>query len=219
VPVDLATGAKDLIYEEPPERWSVPGALTGGCWHDGYLYFCNTDRLSRLGPDGTVEDVVTGLPGRGDHQANHPVVGPDGFLYWGQGSVTNLAVGGADNFAYEWLPKFPDEHDVQARDITLTGRNYRYRNVLGDLGEWVECGAFLPFGTRTEPGQMIKGSAKASGAILRCRPDGSQSAVVRAHQRAADARHAPPTAVLGTRAAVRQTVACGRRGRAVPRAT
>jgi glucose/arabinose dehydrogenase len=58
----------------------------------------NTDTLSRIGPDGRSEDIVSGLPGRGDHQANHPVVGPDGKLYFGVGSVTNAGVVGPDNF-------------------------------------------------------------------------------------------------------------------------
>lgn len=176
--LDTSTGKRELLYEEPPERWMATGALTGGCWHEDSLYFCNTDRLSRLNSDGTVVDVVTDLPGRGDHQANHPLVGPDGFLYWGQGSYTNLGVVGADNFAYEWLPKFPRDHDVPAHDVTLTGLNLHYRNVLGSLSESVECGAFLPFGTPSHKGQVVPGATKASGSVLRCRPDGSDLEVV-----------------------------------------
>lgn len=176
--VDLETGAKQLLHEEPEDRWFLSGALTGGVWHDGALYFCNTDRLSRLDADGSVTDVVTGLPGRGDHQANHPLVGPDGYLYWGQGCATNLGVVGADNFAFEWLAKFPADHDVPAEDITLTGRNFRYRNVLGKLDEWVECGAYLPFGTPSQPGQVIPGSPKASGAVLRWKPGAADVEVV-----------------------------------------
>jgi glucose/arabinose dehydrogenase len=176
--VDLAIGTKTLLYEEPESRWVQTGALTGGVWYEGALYFCNTDRISRLDADGSVTDVVTGLPGRGDHQANHPVVGPDGYLYWGQGSATNLAVVGADDYAYEWLPKFPQEHDVPAEDITLNGRNFRYRNVLGNLEDWVESGAYLPFGTPSQPGQVIPGSAKASGAVLRWKPGAGDVEVV-----------------------------------------
>jgi hypothetical protein len=55
------------------------------------------------------------------------VVGPDGKLYWGQGSATNAGVVGADNFAYEWLPKFPGFCDVPAQDITQAGRLQRRR--------------------------------------------------------------------------------------------
>src|SRR5574339_220327 len=64
-------GGVEEFFRLPAERWQRTGALTGACWHEGHLYFCNTDTLSRLGPDGRLEDLVTGLPGRGDHQANH----------------------------------------------------------------------------------------------------------------------------------------------------
>ena len=124
VKIDLATGGQATIYEEPDERWFKTGALTGVLWHAGYLYFTNTDRLSRLEADGTVEDIVTGLPGRGDHQTNYPVLGPDGKFYFGVGTATNAGVVGADNFAYEWLPTFPEFHDIPAQDIRLVGRNY-----------------------------------------------------------------------------------------------
>jgi glucose/arabinose dehydrogenase len=176
--VNVQTGDYEVIYEVPEERWHKTGALTGVCWHEGDLYFTNTDTLSRLAPDGTVEDIATGLPGLGDHQTNHPVVGPDGKIYFGQGCVTNSGVVGADNFAYEWLPKHPHMCDVPAQDIRLVGRNYEYHNVLGDVTQTVRSGAYVPFGTETAPGQVIRGSVKCSGSILRCNPDGSALEVV-----------------------------------------
>lgn len=178
VKVNTQTGDCETVYELPEERWIKTGAFTGACWHQGYLYFMNTDTLSRLGPDGRVEEIVTGLPGRGDHQANYPVVGPDGKLYFGVGCATNSGVVGADNFAYEWLSKFPDMHDVPAQDITLVGRNYPYQNVLGNILETVHSGAYVPFGTSTQPGQVIKGNVKCTGSILRCDLDGSNLEVV-----------------------------------------
>src|SRR3954452_7094962 len=102
----------------------------------------NTDTLSRISPTGEVQDIVTNLPGKGDHQANYPVVGPDGKLYFGVGSATNSGVVDADNAAYEWLPKFPASCDVPAQDITLVGRNYEYQNVLGDITQTVRTGAY-----------------------------------------------------------------------------
>ncbi len=182
--VNVATGEYETFFDLPEERWNKTGAFTGACWHQGQLYFMNTGTgadargaLSRLRPDGTIEDLVTGLPW-GDHHPNYPVVGPDGKLYWGQGTATNMAVVGADNFAYEWLQHFPDWHDVPGQDITLTGRNYEYRNVLGNLTETVRSGAYVPFGTETEPGQVIKGDVKCNGAVLRCTPDGSDLELV-----------------------------------------
>jgi glucose/arabinose dehydrogenase len=178
VKIDPATGEQATFFELPAERWIKTGAVTGACWHQGYLYLMNTDTLSRIGPDGKLEDIVTGLPGRGDHQANYPIVGPDGKIYFGMGSATNMGIVGADNAAYEWLPKFPQVHDVPAQDLTLVGRNYEYRNVLGSLAETVKSGAFVPFGTETYPGQVIKGDVKCNGAVLRCNPDGSGLEVV-----------------------------------------
>jgi glucose/arabinose dehydrogenase len=175
--VDVRTGEKELFYEVPEEQWRMTGALTGGCWHDGSFYFANTDRICRLGPDGRVEDIVTGLPW-GDHHTNYPIIGPDGKLYWGNGTATNTGIVGADNWAYEWLRHRPEGHDVPGRDVVLTGRNYEYQNVLGSLTETVRTGAYVPFGTETHPGQVIKGDVKASGSILRCNPDGSDLELV-----------------------------------------
>src|SRR5438552_8547478 len=58
----------------------------GACWHRGSLYLANTDTLLRIGPDGGLDEILTDLPGRGDHQTNYPVLGPDGRLYFGVGS-------------------------------------------------------------------------------------------------------------------------------------
>ncbi len=178
VRVDARTGEKKVHFEFPPERWVKSGSLTGVCWHDGFLYVTNTDTLSRIGPDGELEDLVTGLPGLGDHQTNHPVVGPDQKVYFGQGCVTNMGVVGADNFAFEWLDKHPQVHDVPAKDVVLAGRNYVFQNVLGDVTAKVTTGAFVPFGTETRPGQVIPGDVKCSGSILRCNLDGSDLEVV-----------------------------------------
>jgi glucose/arabinose dehydrogenase len=176
--VDTGTGECEQVIELPEERWFRVGALTGACWRDGALYFANTDTLSRLTPNGQIEDIVTGLPGCGDHQTNYPVAGPDGKLYFGVGRATNADVVGADNFAYEWLPHFPDTHDVPAHDVTLTGRNYAFQDVLGNVAETVRTGAFAPFGTENAPGQIVDGDVKCTGAILRCDTDGSHLEVV-----------------------------------------
>ncbi len=176
--IDVNTGRKEVVYTVPEARWIHSGALTGACWHEGFLYFTNTDTLSRLGPDGTVEDLVTGLPGRGDHQTNHPLVGPDGKIYFGQGCVTNAGVVGADDYAFEWLPRFPDVCDVPAQAITLTGENFETRDVLDGVQHTACTGAYVPYDTATTRGQVIPGSDKPSGAIMRCNRDGSHLEVV-----------------------------------------
>jgi ferritin-like metal-binding protein YciE len=50
--------------------------------------------------------------------------------------------------------------------------------VFGHLTETVRTGAYVPFGTETTPGQVIKGSVKCTGAVLRCNPDGSELELV-----------------------------------------
>jgi glucose/arabinose dehydrogenase len=181
--VDLATGEYETFFELPAERWISTGAFTGACWRDGRFYFMNTGgdndlgTLSRLREDGTIEDLVTDLPW-GDHQPNHPLVGPDGKLYWGQGSATNLGVVGADNYGYEWLKAYPDRHDWPGQDIVLTGRNYEYQNVLGSITETVRTGAYVPFGTETHPGQVIPGRVKCTGAVLRYDPETEELGLV-----------------------------------------
>ena len=171
--VNLATGEWEVFFDLPDDRWKITGAVTGACWYDGHLYLMNTDTLSRITPDKRLEDLVTDLPGKGDHQSNYPVIGPDGKIYFGQGTHTNTGVVGADNYAYEWLRHFPQAHDVPGADIVLTGQNYKMPNVLGTPGTTVKTGAFVPFGTETTSGQIIKGSVRCNGSVLRCNPDGS----------------------------------------------
>jgi glucose/arabinose dehydrogenase len=175
--IDPRTGRQEVFFSWPEERWIKTGAVTGAAWRDGYLYVTNTDTVSRIGPDGRIEDIVTGLPGRGDHQVNQPAFGPDGRLYFAVGSVTNTAVVGPDNAGYEWLPKYPEVHDVPAQDVVLAGRNFDSHDVLGDQRNVVSTGAFVPYGTSTQPGQVIPGSVK-SNALLRCDPDGANLEVV-----------------------------------------
>jgi len=176
--VDPGTGATTVVHEFTGPDWHQTGAVTGAVFVDGALIVTNTDRVVRIEPDGSRQTIVDGLPGRGDHQTNHPAVGPDGLVYFGVGSATNSGVVGSDNAAYGWLKDNPDTHDVPARDVVLAGRNYDDRDVLGDLSRTVRTGAYVPFGTETVAGQVIPGDVKASGAILRCRPDGTELEVV-----------------------------------------
>jgi len=176
--VDPATGDRTLVADLE-DRWNRTGAATGAAWHDGALIVANTDSLLRVDlASGAVEELVTDLPALGDHQTNHPIVGPDGRLYWGQGCVTNLGVVGADNFGYEWLATHPEHCDVPGGDIELIGQNFEVPDVLGNPLQSVESGAYVPFGTPTVAGQVIRGQAKASGAVLSCAPDGSDLRVV-----------------------------------------
>src|SRR5215212_7379595 len=176
--VDIRSGEWEPFFTLPEDKWIKGAALTGACWHKGYLYLMNTDTLMRIGSDGQAQEILTGLAGRGDHQSNHPIIGPDEKIYFGAGCATNCGVVGPDNFGFEWLPKFPEFCDVPARDIKLVGHNYEAHDVLGDVRDTVLTGAYVPFGTPTQPGQIIKGNVKCTGSILRCNLDGSNLEVV-----------------------------------------
>ena len=175
--VDVDSGRSEPFFTWPKDRWAKTGSVTGATWHDGWLYISNTDTVSRIDRDGRLEDIVTGLPGRGDHQVNQPRFGPEGKLYFAVGCATNSGVVGPDNAAYEWLPEQPDMHDVPARDVVLAGRNFESHDVLGDQRRTVRTGAFVAYGMETKPGQVIPGQTK-SNALLRCNPDGSDLEVV-----------------------------------------
>jgi Glucose / Sorbosone dehydrogenase len=88
------------------------------------------------------------------------------MLYFGQGTATNSGVVGTDNAQFGWLKRHPEFHDVPCRDITLAGRNFETTHWDGS-GKTVSTGAFLPYGTPSTPGQVIRGSVPCSGAVMR----------------------------------------------------
>lgn len=174
------------------------GPVTDILWHDGQLYVSHRGKISSVKPDGSVTDLVTGLPSSGDHFNNEMTIGPDGKLYFGQGTATNSGVVGLDNsYPYVWLLLYPDVYDVPARDMNLTSESFltpHPNNVLARQGKLLSLGsdvvyavssvfsrnkdysmlvrtrAFQPFGEREK---NVKGEVKASGTILRMNTDGS----------------------------------------------
>ncbi|WP_207493801.1 PQQ-dependent sugar dehydrogenase [Aridibaculum aurantiacum] len=174
------------------------GPITDLLWHKGRLYVSHKGKISAVGNDGAVVDLVTGLPSHGDHFNNEMSVGPDGKIYFGQGTATNSGVVGLDNaYPYVWLLLHPDVHDVPARDMRLSRESFltpQPNNVLARQGRLISFGrdvsyavssvfnrskntsmlvrtrAYQPFG---EKSRDVKGQVKASGTILRMNPDGS----------------------------------------------
>lgn len=174
------------------------GPITDILWHQNQLYVSHRGKISVVDGNGTTKDLVTGLPSHGDHFNNQMTIGPDGKIYFGQGTATNSGVVGLDNsYPYVWLLLHPDVHDVPAKDIRLTGESFltpQPNNVLSRQGNLTSFGndvgyavasvfnrkkeksmlvrtrAFQPFG---EKSRDAKGQVKASGAILRMNTDGS----------------------------------------------
>ena len=152
----------------------LEGPVTGLLVHNNQVYVSHKGKVSIVQEDGSLRDIVTGLPSNGDHQNNQIVMGVDGRIYMGQGTVTNAGVVGEDNHIFGWLKNKPEEHDVPCKDITLVGQNFETGNPLTeDNDDKAVTGAYKPFGTPSIPNEVIKGNPKCGGSIVSFNPDGS----------------------------------------------
>jgi len=145
------------------------GPLNGMALRGGKLYLSHRGKLTALDlKSGDQEELVTGLPSLGDHQNNDLIFGPDGALYFGQGTATNAGVVGSDNFVYAWVERHPKFHDFPSRDFTLTGENYEALDLsTPEPSDKRSTGAFAPFGVNRSRGEMVRATLPASGAIHR----------------------------------------------------
>lgn len=155
-----------------PGDYSAP--ITDLLWHNGRLYISHRGKISAWDAASGLNDIVTGLPSMGDHHNNQLAIGPDGKLYFGQGTATNSGVVGIDNFMMGWLNLHPQFHDTPARSINLKGRDFLTINPFMLTSQqqpmMATTAAFQPFGgdeTSVEP------AVKSNGTILRCNLDGS----------------------------------------------
>ena len=145
------------------------GPLNGLALREGELYISHRGKITLLDLEsGEREDLVTGLPSLGDHQNNDLLFGPDGALYFGQGTATNAAVVGSDNFVYAWTDRYPRFHDFPSRDFILTGENYEALDLsTPEPSDKKSTGAFAPFGVNRSKGEVVRATVPASGAIHR----------------------------------------------------
>jgi hypothetical protein len=148
------------------------GPWSGITWHEGNFYVAEGGeaeggRILRISPQGSITALVDKLPSVGDHHTNGPVI-KDGFIYFGQGTATNSAVVGTDNAEFGWLTRRKDFHDIPCKDIILSGQNYESADPFDSTGKnRVTTGAYLPFGTASTAGQVIRGATPCTGAVLR----------------------------------------------------
>lgn len=153
------------------------GILAGG---DGKIYVNERERLVRIESDGSVTPLVSNLPSWG-HGNDHMVWGRDGKIYFTQGSTTNSGVMGLDNQSppqghldQRGFQFRPQARDIPCEDVTLTGQNFETDDPRpGRQGQKAMTGAFLPYGTASTPGQVVKGEVPCSLSLLVVNPDGS----------------------------------------------
>jgi glucose/arabinose dehydrogenase len=149
------------------------GPWTSVWWHENNFYVAEGGELEggkilKISRTGKITELVAGLPSMGDHHTNGVVIGPDGYLYFGQGTATNSGIVGEDNARFGWLRRKPAFHDIPCRSVTLSGKNFESENILKpDAKERVSTGAYSPYGTPTEKGQVIEGRLPCSGAVMR----------------------------------------------------
>lgn len=156
------------------------GPWTGVAFHQGAFYVSEGGeleggRILRVAADGAVQPVVQNLPSQGDHHTDAITSGPDGWLYFGQGTASNSGVVGEDNAEFGWLKRNPQLHDIPGQDILLSGQNFASKDVLKakpGKKDVVVTGGFSAFGTSTSEGQRIKGRVPCNGSVMRIRPEG-----------------------------------------------
>jgi glucose/arabinose dehydrogenase len=154
--------------------------VNGLVWHDGGFYISEggfPGRISRWTPGGARQTVLDGLPGRGNYHTNMVAIGPDGWLYFSQGAMTNSGVVGLDAYDLAWLKQLPHPFDLPGFDIALAGEVFPTSDPFSPGGS-ATTAAFSPFGKAEAPRAAIAGRVPCTAAIMRCRPDGSDLALV-----------------------------------------
>lgn len=158
-------------------------ALVGLTWHDGSFYITHraadlTGAVSRVSMDGQVTKVFDGIiDSQAEHQINDVRVGPDGRMYVSVGPAGNAGVIGPS--VAPWVAKSPRVHPTPCQDIVLTGRNFRTPDfrTKDDTTDMATTGAYVPFGTETQPGQRIAGTNKCGGSILAFDPMNAEATI------------------------------------------
>jgi glucose/arabinose dehydrogenase len=152
---------------------SANGPWNGVAYHQGSFFVAeggavaNDGKILRISPQGQITVLVEGLPSGGDHHTNGPAIGPDGHVYFGQGTVTNSGVVGPDSAEFGWLKRHPQLHDIPCKDIKHTGQSIESKNVLAPDQPDVKTSPYAPFGKVVEQNAVVAGKIPCSGAILK----------------------------------------------------
>jgi glucose/arabinose dehydrogenase len=154
--------------------------VNGLTWSDGGFYIAEggyPGRISRWTPGRARVTVLDGLPGRGNYHTNTVAVGPDGWLYFSQGAMTNSGVVGLDAYELAWLRQLPHPCDLPGLDIALAGAVFDTIDPFAP-GQRAATAAFAPFGEAGAADARRAARMPCTAAVLRCRPDGSELSLV-----------------------------------------
>ena len=163
------------------------GPITALSYREGFLYAVGgraPAAVWRINPtNGHVQTLVSGLPVWGHHFTSAIAFNDDtGKLYFAVGTPSNAGVIGLDDYwTFGYLPLFPTARDIPAVDLQLVGRNFVTENPFtADPDDQATTGAFKPFGTPSQPGELIEAGEPpaVTGAIMRCNPDGTDLELV-----------------------------------------
>lgn len=156
-------------FEIISSDFTVP--ISGINYRNGAIYVSHKGIISVLDMAGNKTNIITGLPSYGDYSNSRVDFGPDGKMYFGQGTASNSGVVGPDNL---WIPNYSFFCDSPGSPVLLNGQNFESLNMLIKRDhELIKTGAFSPYGERNSPYEARKGVLKASGSILRANIDGS----------------------------------------------
>lgn len=150
--------------------------ITGITYSNGNIYVSHKGVITIVRLDGTRRDILKGLPSYGDYSNSKVCIGPDGKIYFGQGTATNSGIVGLDN---QWIHEHAYFHDYPGSFIMLNGQSFPTQNAFTHGDEITNTGAFLPYGTPyLQPYYTLQGNVDATGSVLRANIDGSQLELV-----------------------------------------
>jgi len=147
----------------------------GATFYKGNFYIAaggdhGPGEILRISPKGEITKIVENLPSQGEFHVTGPVVGPDGFLYFGQGAATNSGVVGADDFVLGWPQRHRRFHDIPGGELALTGLNVQGRDeYAADPASAPPAitGAYEAFGEPAAPGEKLAAQVPCTGSIMR----------------------------------------------------
>lgn len=160
-----AGGGRDLITQGPAgANWTGVAAGGGAFFVTAAGDGGSGGRLLRVELDGRTAVLLQDLPQVG---LSAPAVGADGMVYLATATVSDAGVV-ADNAPGRGAN--PALRDIPCQNVQLQGRNFTEGRS--------QTGAFVPFGSPTQAGQVVEGQLPCSGAVLRTTENGGAAQLV-----------------------------------------